>query len=634
MSRQFFITTPIYYVNSCPHIGHAYTTVIADIFARYHKLFGQDVFLLTGTDEHGQKVEESAKKANTSPQKFVDAVSKEFQDLWGSLGIEYDQFIRTTEDFHKKRVQDVLAQLYEAGEIFFKEYEGLYCVGCERFLDAEELQDGLCSDHLVAPQVHREENYFFRMSAYQDWLIETIQHNPQWIYPEQYKNEVLGFLRSPLQDLCISRPKSRVSWGIELPFDSQFVTYVWFDALLNYPNALGSPDDERFQKFWKEAHHIIGKDILKTHAIYWPCMLKASGFPIFKKLVVHGHWNCSGLKMSKSLGNVIDPLQMQALVGRDGLRFFLARDMSFGNDAVFTEDLLRSRYNADLANNIGNLVSRVVKLSQKYFKKCTPIQGEIGTLEKRLADDLKKQVVLVQRQIDDFKLHQAIESITEMGVAINKYLDETKPWKLAKTPECHEQLGTVLYTALDGIRLVANLLSPVMPQKAADLLDLLGVQTANREQLTLGLLQENFTLKEIPNLFPRLPNQETAQEPPTQEDLQKTDKTDPEITVEDFERVVLQVGQIIDCQVVPKANRLLHSTVDLGEPHTRSIVSGIAEYYKPEELIGKLVVVVSNLKSVKLRGVLSQGMLLCAISDRGTILIEPPPHSEIGSKIQ
>ena len=634
MSHQFFITTPIYYVNSKPHIGHAYTTVISDIFARYQQLFGKEVFLLTGTDEHGQKIEESAQKSNISPQQFVDQISQEFQNLWESLGIKYDKFIRTTESFHKKRVQEILNQLYQTGKIFIKEYEGLYCVGCERFLDESELHEGLCTDHHVAPQVHKEENYFFRMSAYQDWLKQTIQDNSQWIYPEQYRNEVLGFLANPLQDLCISRPKSRVSWGIELPFDKNFVTYVWFDALLNYPNALGTPDDALFQKFWKDAHHVIGKDILKTHAIYWPCMLKATGMPIFQKLVVHGHWNCSGLKMSKSLGNVVDPLQMQTLVGCDGLRFFLARDMSFGNDAVFTEELLRTRYNADLANNLGNLVSRAVKLSQKHFSQCTPQQGESGKLEQELNQYLEKQIDIVKEQIDCFKLHQAIESIIEMSVAINKYLDDTKPWKLAKNPEDHQQLATVLYTALDSIRLVAILLTPVMPQKAHEILDLLGIQSVTTKQLALKLLQENLPLKKMPNLFPRLqPPTKEAAAMPTENLPQETPKIE-EITIEDFDRIKLQVGQIKACQSIPKAKRLLHSQVDLGESELRSIVSGIAEYYEPEKLIGKLVVVVSNLKPVKLRGVLSQGMLLCAESDQGLALIEPPNGVQIGSVIR
>ena len=624
-------------MNSHPHIGHAYTTVIADIFARYQKLFGLEVFLLTGTDEHGQKIEESAKKANIPSQQFVDTISKEFQDLWTSLGIEYDQFIRTTNECHKKRVQDVLSKLYETGEIFLKEYEGLYCVGCERFLDAEELQDGLCVDHGVSPQIHKEENYFFRMSAYQEWLIDTIHQNPDWIYPDQYRNEVLGFLRHPLQDLCISRPKKRVSWGIELPFDTKFVTYVWFDALLNYPNALGDITGLLFQKFWKEAHHVIGKDILKTHAIYWPCMLKAANLPLFKKLVVHGHWNCSGAKMSKTLGNVVDPLQMKDMVGCDGLRFFLARDMSFGSDAIFTEDLLTSRYNTDLANNLGNLVSRVVKLSQKYFAECTPPKKEAGDLEQELARCLQEKVKQVKEYIDTFKLHQAVENIMEMCVAVNKYLDQAKPWKMAKKSEGIDPLAVVLYTALDGIRLIAHLLSPVMPQKASDILDLLGMHATEQKHLKLGLLQENLPLKKMPNLFPRLQSQ-NIQQTSSKEFMQDTtldpeNRSTNEITIEDFDRIILKVGKILACQNIPKANRLLHSTVDIGESEPRSIVSGIAEFYQPEELVGKLVVVVSNLKAVKLRGVLSQGMLLCVDSDKNLALVEPPESSKVGSRI-
>ncbi|MEC7219049.1 MAG: methionine--tRNA ligase, partial [SAR324 cluster bacterium] len=328
MSQTFYCTTPIYYVNSNPHIGHAYTTIVSDAIIRFRRLFGEDTYFLTGTDEHGQKIAESAAKAKMEPQAFVDMMTQKFRELWPELHIEPDQFIRTTEERHKQIVQQILQQIYDNGEIFLKEYEGHYCVGCEEFLNESELVEGKCPIHQTVPEFRQERNYFFRMSAYQDWLFQMLKDQPDWIYPGRYRNEVLRFLENPLQDLCISRPKSRLTWGIELPFDSDFVTYVWFDALLNYASALDCPDGELFQRYWPVCHHIIGKDILKTHAVYWPCMLKAAGMTPFARLVVHGHWVSSGSKMSKTLGNVVDPLAMKEKLGVDGLRYFLVRDMS------------------------------------------------------------------------------------------------------------------------------------------------------------------------------------------------------------------------------------------------------------------------------------------------------------------
>ena len=369
MSETFYITTPIYYVNSHPHIGHAYTTIVTDVFVRYRKFFGEETYFLTGTDEHGQKIAESAQAANLKPQEFVDRMTAEFRGMWPHLHIQQDQFIRTTDAFHKSAVQAVLQKIYDQGEIYLKDYEGLYCVGCERFLDQEELTEaGNCPDHQKPPQVRQEKNYFFRMSAYQEWLIGLLEKNKDLVQPARFRNELLSFLKAPLQDLCISRPKSRLEWGIDLPFDNDFVTYVWFDALLNYVTALGWPEDSRYEQFWKHCHHVIGKDILKTHGIYWPCMLKAAGFPVFKKLAVHGHWVVQGSKMSKSLGNVVNPLEMKNLIGVDGLRYFLLREMSYGEDANFTEDLVFARYHGELSNNFGNLLNRSISMSRKNFE--------------------------------------------------------------------------------------------------------------------------------------------------------------------------------------------------------------------------------------------------------------------------
>ena len=385
MSETFYITTPIYYVNSHPHIGHAYTTIVTDVFVRYRKLFGEETYFLTGTDEHGQKIAESAQAANLKPQEFVDRMTAEFRDMWPHFHILQDQFIRTTDAFHKSAVQAVLQKIYDQGEIYLKDYEGLYCVGCERFLDQEELtEEGNCPDHQKPPQVRQEKNYFFRMSAYQEWLIGLLEENKDLVQPARYRNELLSFLKAPLQDLCISRPKSRLEWGIDLPFDNDFVTYVWFDALLNYVTALGWPEDSRYEQFWKHCHHVIGKDILKTHGIYWPCMLKAAGFPVFKKLAVHGHWVVQGSKMSKSLGNVVNPLEMKDLIGVDGLRYFLLREMSYGEDANFTEDLVFARYLVYLYIYFVNLHNRSISMSLQNFKNEVPPRGEPGKQEVEL----------------------------------------------------------------------------------------------------------------------------------------------------------------------------------------------------------------------------------------------------------
>ncbi|MGK5091834.1 methionine--tRNA ligase [Deltaproteobacteria bacterium TL4] len=631
MDQTFYITTPIYYVNSHPHIGHAYTSMVADTLRRYQQLFGNDTYFLTGTDEHGQKIAESAAQKGVSPQKFVDEMSREFKDLWPRLHVHYDQFIRTTEAHHKACVQRVLQQIYDQGEIYLKEYEGLYCVGCERFLDEGELVEGNCPDHQKPPQHYKEKNYFFKMSAYQDWLIETVENQPDLIYPAKYRNEVLRFLKDPLQDLCISRPKSRLSWGIDLPFDSDFVTYVWFDALLNYVSALGWPEDDKFQKFWTHTHHLIGKDILKTHAIYWPCMLKAAGIPIFHKLLVHGHWLSQSSKMSKTLGNVVDPLAMIDKVGVDALRYFLLRDMSFGEDSNFAEKQVVNRYNADLANNIGNLINRSISMSLKPFQNRVPPSGPIGELEKELQQRFINGIEQVKTYILAYQPHRALEEIESMSSAVNKYIDTSAPWKLLKQEGGQERLGTVLYTALDMARILVDLLFPVMPEKMLLARKALGLnaEIPSLTKLKPGGLLEGTELPPPSPLFPKI-------KPVDDEPLVKESEpasAQAMITIEEFGRMKLRVGKIIQCQRVPKSDKLVHSQVDLGEERPRSIVSGIAKFYQPEELVGRTVMVVSNLIPVKLRGVLSEGMILC--TDEGTQLqlVEPPEKVKPGTKI-
>ena len=640
MNDIFYISTPIYYVNSHPHIGHAYTTVATDVLNRFRKLFGSDTYFLTGTDEHGQKIVESALKSGIDPQEFVDKISQEFQDMWPHLHIENDQFIRTTDPLHKACVQQILQNIYDQGEIYLKEYEGLYCVGCERFLDESELVEGNCPDHQNPPQLYKEQNYFFRMSAYQGWLEKELVQNENWVYPGRYRNELIQFLKAPLQDLCISRPKSRLKWGIELPFDKNYVTYVWFDALLNYASALGWPDGEKYKKYWPHVHHMIGKDILKTHGIYYPCMLKAAGLPVFKKLVVHGHWVIGGSKMSKSLGNVVDPLAMKDQLGVDSLRYFLLRDMSFGEDANFTEELAVKRYNGDLANNFGNLLNRSISMSRNNFEGCVPPLGEAGKVEENLRNSFIEGVKKFQEHILAFQPHRALEHVAWLSSQVNKYIDICKPWTLAKQLEDRERLGTVLYTALDMTRILVGLLDPVMPEKMSEARKSLGLGTGKIafEKLTPGLLEAGTKMPEPKPLFPKmkLSAEEIISSEVTQngKKLNTADENKEWFPFDDFQKMELKVGQIKTCRKLEKSAKLLCSEVDLGEGRLRSIVSGAAEFYTPEELTNRRVLVVANLKPVKLMGEISEGMILFSDDKGKLVLIEAPDHVNPGVTVR
>jgi len=499
---KFYVTTPLYYVNDTPHIGHAYTTILADVLARYHRIMGDEVYFLTGTDEHGQKVQEAAEKRNVEPKVHVDKYVTRFQDLWRKLNIEYDGFIRTTEPRHTDRVTELLNTLFEKDEIYLDEYEGLYSVSEERFVTEKEVEEGNYR------QIKRlkEKNYFFRMSNYQNKLINHIEDHPDFIKPETRKNEILGFLRKPLNDLCISRPKSRLSWGITIPFDTEYVTYVWFDALLNYITAVGwGRDEATFSTWWPADNHLMGKDILTTHAVYWPTMLMAADIALPQSIFAHGWWLMEDSKMSKSLGNVIDPLQLIDDYGVDSVRYYLMRDMVLGMDASFTMDSFIKRYNADLANDYGNLVNRVTMLIAKNFDGKIPESGEYDEIDLKLIGEAKATPQTVSSLIQEMKIHDAIETTLSLLRKINRYLEEKAPWKSIKEDSYQGgSAATTLSLSADVLRIGSQLLNPVMPEKTSTILNILGASSIPLSNTSVGLLKAGTFLGEGKSPFPRI----------------------------------------------------------------------------------------------------------------------------------
>jgi len=505
--ERIYLTTPLYYVNAEPHLGSAYTMIITDTLARYYRANGWETFYLTGTDEHGDKVFEVSAGAGIPPKEFTDRISAAFRDVWDKCGITYDHFIRTTDMYHVRYVQELLTKVYDAGDIYFDRYSGLYCFGCERFYTEKELVGGKCPDHLTEPKLIEEDNYFFRMSKYQDRLLRHLEEHPDFIRPEGFRNEVVAMLREPIGDLCISRPKSRLTWGIEIPFDRRYVTYVWFDALINYVSALKYKGEAAFEKFWPEAQHFIGKDILKPHGVFWPTMLMAVGLPLYKHLNVHGFWTVEGQKMSKSLGNVISPLVMKEKIGMDAFRYFVLRESVFGQDADFREESLTARYNADLANNLGNLVSRVLAMQGKYFAGIVQPLGKAWTKEDlELMERFRKAEEELKRHMAQLHFHRALEAIWGAIDHTNRYIVHTSPFTVIRYPEEKARVGNILHHLLESLRALARLLSPFLPETTGQLRDLLNLSesTAEPDAAWGGCFAEGHTVKPPKVLFPRI----------------------------------------------------------------------------------------------------------------------------------
>ena len=614
--RVFYITTPIYYVNDDPHIGHAYTTILADVLSRYHRNAGEETLFLTGLDEHGQKVQQAASDRDVAPQQHCDEMAPRFTRLWEKLHISNDDFIRTTEDRHKRVVQDILERVYANGDIYEDEYEGLYSVSEERFITDKEAESGEFRDIKEL----KEKNYFFKMGNYQQALIDHISSHPTFIQPEHRKNEITGFLKQPLNDLCISRPKSRLNWGIELPFDSNYVTYVWFDALINYITAAGfGSDQESFSKWWPASYHLIGKDILTTHAVYWPTMLMSAKIELPESIFAHGWWLMGESKMSKSMGNVIDPMGLIDDYGVDPVRYYLMREMVLGHDANFTLESFIKRYNSDLANDFGNLLSRITTLVKKNFAGILPEPGELTQPELDIKSSAEDLVELVNDKIRSMNINDAIEEIFQFIRSVNRYMEYQAPWKLVK--EDKSSAGRVLYTAAESLRISAMLLSPVMPNRTKDLFHALNNDSVSPKW---GGLQPGRELRHHEPLFPRIELKMEKQKPEV-----KVENPENMITFEDFKKVDLRTAEIVQAVKVDGADRLLKIQVKMGED-TRQIVAGIAEHYKPDALIGKKVILVANLKPVEIRGVESQGMLLAA-SDENSLTLVGLDHNDLPS---
>lgn len=646
----YYITTPIYYPSDKLHIGHAYCTTIADTLARFHRLKGEEVFFLTGSDEHGLKIQRKAQEKGITPIEYVDAIIANFKQLWNELNISNNDFIRTSEERHHKVVQDVLTKIFEQGDIYKKNYEGLYCVPCESYWLERQLVDGKCPDCGRPVEKMQEESYFFKLSKYQDWWLQFIEENPNFIQPASRRNEMINFVKQGLEDLCITR--TTFDWGIPVPFDKKHVVYVWFDALLNYLTGIKyGTDDAMFNKFWPASLHLVGKEIVRFHTIIWPIMLKAMGVELPQKVYGHGWLVIDGDKMSKSKGNVIDPLALIDEFGADAIRYFLLREIVFGNDGNFSRDALITRINSDLANDLGNLLHRTVSMIEKYHGGVVTNTGVIEAVDEDLMALVKTTVENFAKDMDAMEINSAIKGVWALISRANKYIDETAPWILAKDEAKAARLQTVMYNLAETLRVVAILVAPFIPSTSPKIYTQLGLEVPAEFLLTdaeFGKMADGTKVQKGEPLYPRIeiaedgatiiggkryePKAEVAPAP-VEEPKVEMEPIKEEITIDAFEKIDLRVGTVKAAEKVKKSKKLLKLQVMIGEEE-RTIVSGIAQYYEPEALIGRNVIVIANLAPAKLFGIESFGMLLAASDGNGNLVLADAPGMASGSRVK